>query len=141
MNEYDREAKWIVRNIDECPRETMEGIEMIRVLEGTRFDRVGCEYVILKAGQSLDEHVHKQASSFILVIDGTGIVTLDGKKITIGRRDTVFVPAGVFHGFYALEEDLTLYGFQSPPIIRDADDVDIFFREDGRQGRIYPGVS
>lgn len=127
----------LVRPVEAAPKETLEGIEMYRVLDGTGFTDVGCEYVVLQPGQALEEHVHKQARSFILVIDGAGLAIIDGQELPIRKGHTVHVPPGVLHGFRTLDQPLVLYGFQTPPIIRDRADVDIFFQEDGRQGQLY----
>lgn len=125
-----------VRHVNECPHESLEGIKMVRVLDGLSMFGVGCEYVVLEQGQNLDVHVHKKASSFILILDGRGIVVLNDVEHIVEKGHTIFIPAGVAHGFLTPYGALTLYGFQTPPIIRDAKDVDIFFRKDGHQGQL-----
>lgn len=126
----------IVRHVDDCPQEILEGIKMSRVLDGIAMDSVGCEFVTLYKGQSLDTHAHKKSSSFIIILDGSGIALIDDVEYPIRRYDTVFVPAGIYHGFSAPNENLVLYGFQTPPIIRTQDEVDIFFLDGNRQGKL-----
>ena len=131
MSEAARQttAQWMVRHVDDLPAQMLEGVKITRVLEGTAFDNLGCEYVILEKGQSLDTHVHEEANSFILVLAGTGVVEMDGQDFAVRPGHTVYVPAGVSHGFRTADEPLVLYGFQSPPIIQDMNNVDILFEQ------------
>jgi len=129
---------WLIKHIDELPVELLEGVKVTRVLEGTAFHNIGCEYVVLDKGQVLDSHIHEEASSFILVLEGTGIVEMDGEEVSIRPGHTIYVPAGVSHGFRTIDEVLVLYGFQSPPIIRDAKNVDILFEKKEGQSVLNP---
>jgi quercetin dioxygenase-like cupin family protein len=120
-------AIWRVRHVDECPLDAIEGVQLRRVLSGTAFDSVGCEYVAMAPGQVLAPHVHSKAQSFILIIAGHGIVSIEGQDFPIGPGHTIYIPAGIAHGFRTLDEELVLYGFQSPPIIQDTREVDLVF--------------
>lgn len=122
------EVRWLVRHVDECPVDAIEGVKLRRVLSGTGFDTVGCEYVAMAPGQVLEPHVHRKAHSFILIIAGHGLVTIEGRDISIGPGCTIYVPPGVPHGFKTLAEELVLYGFQSPPIIDESREVDLVFQ-------------
>jgi mannose-6-phosphate isomerase-like protein (cupin superfamily) len=117
----------MVRHVEDCPVDAIEGVQLRRVLSGTAFDTVGCEYVAMPPGQVLAAHVHRKAHSFVLVIAGHGLVTIDGADLPIGPGYTVYIPAGVAHGFSTLDEELVLYGFQSPPIIQETREVDLIF--------------
>lgn len=119
--------RWMVRHVEDCPVDAIEGVQLRRVLSGTAFDTVGCEYVAMAPGQVLAAHVHRKAHSFVLVIAGHGLVTIDRAELPIGPGHTVYIPAGVAHGFRTLDEELVLYGFQSPPIIQDTREVDLVF--------------
>lgn len=131
-----KKTNWMVKHVDELAVELLEGIKVIRVLEGTAFDNIGCEYVVLEKGQQLDSHVHEEANSFILVVSGRGIVELEGKSTPIRAGHLVYVPAGVSHAFRTIDGPVVMYGFQSPPIIKSVKNVDIFFEKDGVQGKI-----
>lgn len=117
-----------VRHVDDCPLEILEGVKLRRVLAGTAFDNVGCEYVVMEPGQVLAPHVHERAHSFILVIAGHGVVSLEDNDSEIGPGYTIYIPCGITHGFRTLAEPLVLYGFQSPPIIRGGRNVDLLFQ-------------
>jgi len=121
-------VKALVRHVDECPVDAIDGVKLHRVLHGTAFDTVGCEYVAMQPGQVLAPHVHRKAHSFILIIAGHGIVSIDGEDFPIGPGHTIYLPSGVAHGFKTLDEELVLYGFQSPPIIQETREVDLVFQ-------------
>jgi quercetin dioxygenase-like cupin family protein len=50
-------------------------------------------------GQSLPRHTHAHEHEAFDVLEGTGTVWLDGERVTCGPGTSLFVPAGVEHGF------------------------------------------
>jgi mannose-6-phosphate isomerase-like protein (cupin superfamily) len=131
-----KKTTWSVRHVDELPSERLEGVKITRVLDGTAFDNLGCEYVLLDKGQHLEPHVHEEANSFILILRGHGFVQVEDREIPIGQGHLVYVPAGVLHGFRTTDEPIVMYGFQSPPIIKSKENVDIVFEKTGNQGKL-----
>ncbi|HXB22265.1 MAG TPA: cupin domain-containing protein [Candidatus Solibacter sp.] len=131
-----QKTKWMVKHVSELPAERLEGVKITRVLEGTAFDNLGCEYVVLEKGQHLEPHVHEEANSFILILSGGGFVSMENQEIAIEEGYLVYVPAGVLHGFRTIDQPIVMYGFQSPPIIKSKDNVDIVFEKTGAQGRL-----
>lgn len=47
----------------------------------------------------VEEHVHAVQEQIYYVIEGEGVLTLDGAKHLMGAHDYVFVPPGVRHSF------------------------------------------
>lgn len=47
----------------------------------------------------VEEHVHKVQEQVYHVLEGEGLITLDGKKRVMRKHDYVFIPPGVVHGF------------------------------------------
>lgn len=47
----------------------------------------------------VEEHVHQVQEQVYHVIEGEGLLTLDGQRQVLRRHDYVFVPPGVRHGF------------------------------------------
>ena len=131
-----KKTNWSVRHVDELPAERLEGVKITRVLDGTAFDNLGCEHVLLEKGQHLEPHVHEEANSFILILSGSGFVQMEDKEIPIRQGHLVYVPAGVLHGFRTVDAPIVMYGFQSPPIIKSKENVDIVFEKTGNQGRL-----
>ncbi len=127
---------WRVRQVEDSPSSILEGFTLYRVLEDSRMSGIGCEFVTINSGKVLQPHVHKIAHAIILVISGSGYVWLDGVQYSIKKRSIINIPPGVVHGLESVDEDLVVYGFQSPAIIKDNINVDIFFTEDNRQGTI-----
>lgn len=47
----------------------------------------------------VQEHVHAVQEQVYHVLEGVGLLTLDGKRVLMRRNDYVFIPPGVHHGF------------------------------------------
>jgi mannose-6-phosphate isomerase-like protein (cupin superfamily) len=47
----------------------------------------------------VEEHVHRVQEQVYHVIEGEGVLTLDGRRVVMRQHDYVFVPPGVRHGF------------------------------------------
>jgi mannose-6-phosphate isomerase-like protein (cupin superfamily) len=52
------------------------------------------------SGGSLAAHRHEQPEVY-LVLDGTGVVTIDGSSSRVGPRASVFIPGGAVHSVQA----------------------------------------
>jgi len=50
-------------------------------------------------GAYVEEHVHKVQEQVYYVLEGEGLLTLDGDKHLMRPHDYVYVPPGVRHGF------------------------------------------
>ena len=57
----------------------------------------------LPPGGSLDTHRHEQHEGY-LVLDGTGVVTIDGTARTVGPGVAVFIPGNALHSVEATGE-------------------------------------
>jgi len=47
----------------------------------------------------VEEHVHKVQEQIYYVLEGEGVLTLDGERHLMGPHDYVYVPPGVRHSF------------------------------------------
>lgn len=47
----------------------------------------------------VQEHVHAVQEQVYHVLEGEGLLTLDGKRVLMRRNDYVFIPPGVRHAF------------------------------------------
>ncbi len=47
----------------------------------------------------VQEHVHQVQEQVYHVLQGEGLLTLDGRRVLLRRDEYVFVPPGVRHGF------------------------------------------
>lgn len=127
---------WQVRQVEESPRQDMDEFTMFKILEGSTMDNMGCEFVTIKKGEVLQPHVHKKSHSIILVIGGNGFALLDDVKYPIKTHSVINIPPGVVHGLESGDENLQVYGFQTPGIISQDNVADIYYSEDGRQGTV-----
>jgi quercetin dioxygenase-like cupin family protein len=50
-------------------------------------------------GQVLPKHTHAHEHEIFDVLEGSGIIWLDGEEVQAGAGTSVFVPAGVEHAF------------------------------------------
>ena len=71
----------------------------------------------LYGGHTESTHRH-DVTETVHVIEGTGKITIEDRKIEIKTGDTLFIPAGQRHGFDA-DDDMTL--FFTFPVDRFAD--------------------
>ena len=47
----------------------------------------------------VQEHAHKVQEQIYHVLDGEGLLTLDGRRVLMRKHDYVFIPPGVKHSF------------------------------------------
>jgi quercetin dioxygenase-like cupin family protein len=59
-------------------------------------------------------HFHHHSHSFVFVVDGEGLVFLDGKEHPIRTGDILYYPPKMVHGFKAGETDLVLLAVENP---------------------------
>ena len=69
------------------------------------------------------EHYHKQATELYYVLEGEGVVVLDGEERAVRKGSLVHIPPGVVHGAKGRMRVLVTG-------IPDIADDDIFFTED-----------
>lgn len=53
--------------------------------------------VCVDAGQSVPPHIHEHKDEVFDVIEGQGVIVVDGRVVPAGPGSMVFVPAGVLH--------------------------------------------
>lgn len=136
MRHHVDSVPWSVRQVADSPAMLLEGFKMYRILDGTGFDGVGCEFVVLEPGRILEPHIHKKGHAIILVLKGSGFVLIDGVTHPLKPHTVINVPPGTEHGLQAGEEELVVYGFQVPAIVDEKNEADIYFTKDDRKGEV-----
>jgi quercetin dioxygenase-like cupin family protein len=116
-----------IKNITQFKSEILFGATITRLLSQKQLPYVGFDYVRISQGNSLQPHIHEASESFIYIIEGTAVVTLEGENYLVGAGDTIYIPQGVSHGFSTPNEDVVLLSVQSPPIYPDDTAPDIKF--------------
>ncbi|RCJ37991.1 hypothetical protein A6770_39825 [Nostoc minutum NIES-26] len=118
-----------IKNLKQFKSEQLFGASITRLLESGQLPSVGFDHVRIPKGSALQPHVHKVAESFIYVLQGTAIVTLDSKNYLVAVGDTIYIPPGTSHGFSTANEDVILLSVQSPPIYPENSAADIKFKK------------
>jgi uncharacterized cupin superfamily protein len=90
-----------ISNIDNIPKEYMYDPDfqskMKTILIG---DAIGCEKIyanidyVKPGAESVKYHSHSKQEEFFLIINGKGILRIDGKEILIKTGDVISKPAG-----------------------------------------------
>jgi len=69
---------------------------------------------VLVAPEPDRQHPHKDDEVYV-VLEGTGVLTIEGKAVELREGHAVFVPAGAEHGFSAYEHLSVLVIFDKAP--------------------------
>ena len=87
-----------VTSVVEKLREAGGGYEIVH-------DSVGLELgvYVLVAPEADEQQPHEDDEVYV-VLEGTGILTVDGKEVPVKEGDAVFVEAGADHRFTAYEQ-------------------------------------
>jgi mannose-6-phosphate isomerase-like protein (cupin superfamily) len=57
----------------------------------------------LPAGCGTERHYHRVSEEFYYVLEGTGVMEIDGETREVGMGDAVLIPAGAWHQIRAVE--------------------------------------
>ncbi len=76
----------------------------------------------LPAGAATDRHYHRLSEEFYYLLEGSGLMEIDGEVRRVGPGDAVLVPAGAWHQIRA-DEALRFLCCCAPPYTHE----DTFF--------------
>lgn len=65
--------------------------------EGSKLD-VGL--LLYAPGQTTPEHTHQDMDEVFYVVEGEGLLTINGKEFELREKDIILSPRGEGHGFY-----------------------------------------
>lgn len=85
------------------------------------YDKRGRYYHSLTPKDNSPVVVHKKTNQLTYIVDGEGIVVLNGEEKRITAGNCVFVEAGMTHQFKAYGDELTLFHIHIPDEGRDND--------------------
>ena len=57
----------------------------------------------LPAGACTDRHYHRLSEEFYYLLDGRGLMEIDGEQREVGPGDAILIPAGAWHQIRAIE--------------------------------------
>lgn len=58
--------------------------------------------VTLPAGAATERHYHKLSEEFYYLLEGRGLMEVDGEQREVGPGDAILIPAGAWHQIRAL---------------------------------------
>ena len=93
--------------------------------------------ITVEPGQQLSLQLHRQRSEWWIVLDDAMEVELDGRRMTLGRGEEVYIPLGAKHRVFGLDKPCRWLEIA----FGDFDEDDIERLEDayGRGGTRKPG--
>jgi quercetin dioxygenase-like cupin family protein len=107
--------------------EALFGAAVTRLLCREQLPMVGFDHVRIPKGSALAPHIHEASASFIYILAGAAIATLDNTDYAVRPGDTIYIPPGVSHGFRTPDQEVVLLSVQSPPIYPEDCAPDIKF--------------
>jgi uncharacterized protein len=122
-----QKTKNAIENFKEFRSEEIFGATITQLLSREELPTVGFDHVRIAKGSELEPHIHKASETFIYILEGTAIATLDNHHARVCAGDAIYIPAGMSHGFSTPDEAIALLSVQSPPIYSDQNMPDIHF--------------
>jgi quercetin dioxygenase-like cupin family protein len=116
-----------VKKLKEFRSEELFGATITRLLSRQQIPTVRFDYVTIAKGFELKPHTHADSETFIYILEGTAIATLDDNKSGVSAGDTIYIAAGVSHGFSTPDQTISLLLVQSPPIYSEESQPNIHF--------------
>ncbi len=98
--------------------ETFGVFEVLQLTRGTALDSiVAADWVTMSPGKTSEIHRHNEAETVLWIIEGTGIVVVDGMDFHVAKGARLAIGKGCFHGVRTDLDSLTFLSVQSPPIL------------------------
>lgn len=114
--------KAVIRNLAEVLWENPPGhspgaiSKMLVRPETTGSRKVDFRISVYQPMSYVEPHFHKIQEQIYHVLDGEGLMELDGERTVMGPGDFVFIPPGVVHAMYNTgTTDLTFFVITTPP--------------------------
>lgn len=87
------------------PFTTKDGSTIRSILDRTNapVEKQSLAEASLPAGRSTDRHYHKISEEFYFILEGTGLMEIDGTSRDVGPGDAILIPAGARHQITATE--------------------------------------
>lgn len=57
----------------------------------------------LPAGGATDRHYHRASEEFYYLLEGRGLIEIDGDACEVGEGDAILIPAGAWHQIRAID--------------------------------------
>lgn len=78
-------------------------IQLVRLFRG---EELHAYLLVVPPGASIDRHIHENKHELFDVIEGEGVLEVDGRKMTGTPGKCIFVPAGCAHSLHNTSDAL-----------------------------------
>lgn len=95
-----------IRNREEQePFITMDGSQIRSLLDRANapVQNQSLAEAVLPAGSFTDRHYHRLSEEFYYVLDGQGLMEIDGEEREVAPGDAILIPAGAWHQIRAIQ--------------------------------------
>lgn len=114
-------AGMVIRQRDaQVPFTTKDGstIRSLLDLSNAPVEKQSLAEAAIPAGGATERHFHKRSEEFYYVMEGCGVIEIDGESRLVGVGDAILIPAGAWHQIRATE-DLRFLCCCAPPYAHD----------------------
>jgi mannose-6-phosphate isomerase-like protein (cupin superfamily) len=89
----------------QAPFTTRDGSTIRSVLDRTNapVQNQSLAEATLPAGGSTERHYHKLAEEFYFLLEGSGVIEVDGARAEVTAGDAILIPSGAWHQISARE--------------------------------------
>ena len=104
----------------QIPFTTKDGstIRSLLDLSNAPVEKQSLAEAMILAGGETERHFHKRSEEFYYVMEGCGVIEIDGESREVGMGDAILIPAGAWHQIRATE-DLRFLCCCAPPYAHD----------------------
>ena len=84
---------------EQTPFVTKDGSEIRSILDRTNapVKQQSLAEAAVQAGGSTQRHYHKLSEEFYFILEGSGLMEIDGESREVGEGDAILIPAGAWH--------------------------------------------
>lgn len=100
----------------QAPFTTKDGSTIRSILDRTNapVEKQSLAEARVPAGGSTQQHYHRLSEEFYFILEGRGVMEIDGETRSVGPGDAVLIPAGAWHTITS-EETLRFLCCCAPP--------------------------
>jgi mannose-6-phosphate isomerase-like protein (cupin superfamily) len=95
----------IIRNLaEQAPFTTKDGLTIRSILDRANapVQNQSLAEAFLPANGATDRHYHKLSEEFYFILDGNGVMEIDGETREVGVGDALLIPPGAWHRIRAV---------------------------------------
>jgi mannose-6-phosphate isomerase-like protein (cupin superfamily) len=96
-----------LQNIEQqAPFTTKDGSTIRSILDRTNapVQQQSLAEARVPAGGATERHYHKLAEEIYFILEGSGVIEIDGESRAVAPGDAILIPAGAWHTIAAREE-------------------------------------